>query len=267
MADDDMTVLPVRPDSDVYQTPRVFHDILDRPPFVKLLIGSRGTGKTNMLVNELMRKNFYGDRKNEEPVFEDIIIYSSTLGCESTARHLVDRATQTYSSYDNASIDALLEYQKSKPKEERRHICVIADDIGPMLKREDSIFKLTSVHRHYLISIYFLVQSPRMVPPVVRTCYTSAYVFRLPNQSELEKIFLDLSFLGDRKEVEAMYEACTPKPYQCMVVDAVKNRVYKWGACKPELLWRKYTDDGGYAPPFSQSKSDDADATSEDSEE
>ena len=34
MADEDMTVLPVRPDDDVYQTPRQFHDILDWPPFV-----------------------------------------------------------------------------------------------------------------------------------------------------------------------------------------------------------------------------------------
>ena len=263
MADEDMTVLPVRPDDDVYQTPRQFHDILDRPPFVKLMIGSRGTGKTSHLVNEMMRQNFYGDRKGEEPVFEDIIIYSSTLGCESTARHLVDRATQTYSTYDNASIDALLEYQKSKPKEERRHICVIADDIGPMLKREDSIFKLTSVHRHYLISIYFLIQSPRMIPPVVRNCYTSAYLYRLPNQGELEKAFLDFSFLGDRKEVEGMYKAATPKPYQCMVVDAVKNRVWKWGATKPELLWEKFNADGGYNPPFSGKKSSDGEVESD----
>jgi hypothetical protein len=255
MADDDMTVLPVKADDDVYQTPRQFHDILDRPPFVKLMIGSRGTGKTSHLVNEMMLQSMYGDRKGEEPVFEDIIIYSSTLGCESTARHLVDRATQTYSTYDNASIDALLEYQKSKPKEERRHICVIADDIGPMLKREDSIFKLTSVHRHYLISIYFLIQSPRMIPPVVRNCYTSAYLYRLPNQGELEKAFLDFSFLGDRKDVEAMYKTATPKPYQCLVVDAVKNRVWKWGACPPELLWEKFTADGGYSARFSDKKS------------
>ena len=119
---DDMTVLPVRPDEDVYQTPREFHPILDRPPYVKLMIGSRGTGKTNLLCNELLRGSMYGDRKGEPPVFEDLIIISSTLGCESTARHLVERATATYSTYDDSIIDALLEYQKAKPKEDRRHI-------------------------------------------------------------------------------------------------------------------------------------------------
>jgi hypothetical protein len=255
--DDDLTVLPVRPDDDVYQIDREFHPVLDRPPFVKLLIGSRGTGKTSHMVNEVMRSNMYGDVKGKQPIFDDIIIFSSTLGCESTARHLVDRATQTYSTYNNEAIDAILDYQKSKEKEDRRHILIVADDIGPMLKREDSIFKLTSVHRHYLISIYFLVQSPRMVPPVVRNCYTSAYLYRLPNQSELEKAFLDFSFLGNRKDVQAMYESATNKPYQAMIVDAVKNRVWKWGATKPTLLWEKFNSDGGYSAPFTAAKESD----------
>jgi hypothetical protein len=52
-----------------------------------------------------------------------------------------------------------------------------------------------------------------------------------------------------------MYKTATPKPYQCLVVDAVKNRVWKWGACPPELLWEKFTADGGYSARFSDKKS------------
>ena len=60
-----------------------------------------------------------------------------------------------------------------------------------------------------------------------------------------------------------MYKAATPKPYQCMVVDAVKNRVWKWGATKPELLWEKFNADGGYNPPFSGKKSSDGEVESD----
>jgi len=263
--DNDLTVLPVRPDDDVFTIDRDLPDILDRPPFVQVMIGSRGSGKTVMLANTALRSKFYGDRKNEAPVFEDIIIFSGTLGCESSARHLVEKASACYSSYSNEAVDAIIEYQKAKPKEDRRHILIIADDIASLgIKRDDSLFTLPSLHRHFLLSMVFLVQSPRMVPPIVRNCFTSAYIFRMPNASELEKIFIDFSFLGGRRDVKALYEASTNKPYQCMVVDAVGNKVYKWGGTlQPTLLWSKFTEDGGYAPPFRSGKESEPDAEDE----
>ncbi len=249
----DMKMYPVMENKDVYKIKRKLKEPLQKLPFVKVLLGSRGSGKTASLVNELMRKNMMGDKKGEDPIFEDIIVFSSTLGSDETSRHLVKKATTTYDNYDDYAVKEIMEYQKEKDKKDRRHILIIADDIAPMLKPNDFLFKLCSVHRHYLISIYFLIQSPRLIPPIVRCCYTSMYVYRIPNAKEQEKMFEDLSFLGDKEMVKDMYEYATNKPYQFLMVDALKNECWKWGACNPEFLWKKYSDNGGYNPPFSLS--------------
>ena len=250
--DNDMKIYPVVDDEDVMKLDRDFIDPIQKPPFVKILLGSRGTGKTATLVNEIFRKNMYGEIKGKEEVFSDIIVFSSTLGCDSTSRHLVKKATATHNTYDDVMVREILEYQRDTPKKDRKHILIIADDIAPILKREDEIFKLCSVHRHYLISIYFLIQSPRLIPPIVRNCYTSMYVYRLPNMEQQEKLFYDLSFLGNKKDIKKMYNYATNKPYQFMYVDALKNEVWKWGATQPELMWTKYDDNGGYNPPFNR---------------
>jgi hypothetical protein len=249
--ENDMKMYPIMENKDVYKIKRKLKEPLQKLPFVKVLLGSRGSGKTASLVNELMRKNMMGDKKGEEPIFEDIIVFSSTLGSDETSRHLVKKATTTYDSYDDYAVKEIMEYQKDKDKKDRRHILIIADDIAPMLKPNDFLFKLCSVHRHYLISIYFLIQSPRLIPPIVRNCYTSMYVYRMPNAKEQEKIFEDLSFLGDKDMVKDMYEYATNKPYQFLMVDALKNECWKWGACSPEFLWKKYNDNGGFNPRFS----------------
>ena len=179
MSDDenDLRMYPILDDEEVMKFKREFNDPVQKPPFVKILLGTRGSGKTATLVNECMRhKNFYGNKKGQEPIFNDIIVFSSTLGCDSTSRHLVKQATATHSSYDDYLVNQILEYQKATPKKDRKHILIIADDIAPMLKPNDAIFKLCSVHRHYLVSIYFLIQSPRLIPPIVRNCYTSMYL-------------------------------------------------------------------------------------------
>jgi len=253
MSDDenDLRMYPILDDEEVMKLHREFPEPVQRPPFVKILLGTRGSGKTATLVNECMRhKSFYGNKKNEEPIFQDVIVFSSTLGCDSTSRHLVKTATATHNTYDDHLVNQILEYQKETPKKERKHILIIADDIAPMLKPNDAIFKLCSVHRHYLVSIYFLIQSPRLIPPIVRNCYTSMYVYRLPNAEQQEKIFSDLSFLGSKQDVKNMYNYATNKPYQFLYIDALKNTVWKWGNLQPELLWSKYDDNGNYNPPF-----------------
>ena len=248
--ENDFKLYPVVDDEDVMKIDREFNPVVQKPPFVKILLGTRGSGKTATLVNEIFRSNIYGDKKGKEPIFNDIIVFSSTLGCDSTSRHLVKRATTTHDSYDDVMVEQILNFQKDTEKKDRKHILIIADDIAPILKPTDAIFKLCSVHRHYLISIYFLIQSPRLIPPIVRNCYTSMYIYRLPNRSEQEKTFMDLSFLGGKKAVEKMYNYCTNLPYQFMMVDALKNQVFKWGPVQPELIWTKFNEQGGYNPPF-----------------
>jgi len=260
----DLKMYPIVPNPDVYKIKRELPPILQKPPFVKILLGQRGSSKTTSMVNEVMRKDMYGDRKGEDPIFDDIIIYSSTLGNDESSRHLVKKATATYDQYDDNSIKRLIEYQKEKPKKERRHILVICDDIGGMItSRNSHIFSLVANHRHYLVSMYFLIQAPRMIPPLVRSNFTSMYINRLPNASEQDKVFEDLAFLGDKKMIKKLYDYSTKKPYHFLMVDGLTNSAYKWGACDPEFLWTKYSENGDYNKPFEIPKNSNVDDLNE----
>tara|TARA_R110001632_G_scaffold56761_1_gene138907 strand:+ start:79 stop:354 length:276 start_codon:yes stop_codon:yes gene_type:complete len=82
------------------------------------------------------------------------------------------------------------------------------------------------------------------------------YVYRLPNMEQQEKLFYDLSFLGDKKDIKKMYNYATNKPYQFLYVDALKNECWKWGATQPEFMWSKYDENGNYNEPFNKSLTD-----------
>jgi hypothetical protein len=251
MSAKDMRMYPVKNDDDVYQFKREFKEPLQKPPFVYCYAGSRGTGKTNALINEMLMPWGYANNKGQEPVFEDMYIFSSTLGCDSTSRFLVQKATMCFNTYDDSMIEMILDSQKAKEKKDRRHILIVCDDFGAgLLKPTASIFKLCSVHRHYLISICFLYQSMRMCPPVVRSCMTALHLYRIPNAKEQEKAFEDLSFMGSKNMIQDLYDYSTDKPYQFLYIDCIKMKAYKWGATQPEFLWEKYNDSGGYNEPF-----------------
>ena len=119
MNDDDLQFYPVKQDNDVYQIKRKFREPLQRPPFVKIIVGGKGSGKTSALVSEIIRSNMYGDKKSEEPVFDDIILFSGTLGSDSTSRHLVKKCSLVSSTYNDEDISHIIEYQTSKEKSDR----------------------------------------------------------------------------------------------------------------------------------------------------
>tara|TARA_R110000782_G_scaffold161275_1_gene253275 strand:- start:5445 stop:6233 length:789 start_codon:yes stop_codon:yes gene_type:complete len=251
MNSNDLIMYPVVKDEDVYQVKRDLPRPLQKPPFVSIIVGGKGSGKTTSLINEMMRSNMMGSKKGEEDVFDDTIIFSGTLGSDSTSRHLVKKATMVSNVYDDEAIKSIVNFQQSKDKKDRRHICIIADDIAPMIKQRDcELYRLTSTHRHNLFSIYYLVQNWKMLPPVARSNASNFHIYRIPSTKEQEKIFEDLGFLGNKKMIKDLYDYSTNKPFNFLFVDAIKNECWKWGNCEPEFLWSKYSDNGGYNEPF-----------------
>lgn len=241
---DDFTIYPVKPDLEVNSCKREFPDHLPKPPFTMLINGSRGSGKTTLLSALFFKQNCYGEKKNDK-VFDRLIIFSSTLGMDSTSRFLVDSAHEVYNNYDDDAIIQLLNFQKRLKKRDRPHILLCLDDIAPMLKKRDTaIWDLFSVHRHYNISIIVLSQNLKLCPPIVRNNAVSMIFYKINSNTELEKIVEEMSFITNKKTILEMYDYATDTPYCFMMCDAVKNKVWKWGCQNPELLYSKYGNDG-----------------------
>lgn len=248
----DYKIYAVKPDEDVNVVKRELNPPLDKPPFIHLYVGTRGSGKTNALVNLHMRHCFYGMNPDddEDYVFDETIVISSTLGSDQTSRHLVEHATKTYDFYDDGIIANIINHQKLLPKKERRHIHIVCDDIITLVKQNSLIFKLCSNHRHYLCSISFLVQAPKAVSPLVWNCATRIFIFRNPSFAEQEKIFERISFMGGKKSIEAMYEYATKEPYCFLVINASDFSAWQMGPVPPSMIWSRYDENGNYSNPF-----------------
>lgn len=242
---------PVVDDEDVYRVKRDFDEPLQQPPFISILLGSRGSSKSTILSNLVLRSAFYGDRPKQEPVFETIILISPTLGADSTGRFLAEKATATYDEYEDGIIKGLIDFQSSLAKKERRHILVILDDLtaSANYKPNSAVNRLCSIHRHLLISVMMLVHRVNAIPPVVRNCYTNLFVLRIPNAGEQDKLFDQLSYLTDKKGLKSLYDYATAEPYEALFIDALENAAWKWGKSEPEHLWSKYKPEGGYSDP------------------
>ena len=91
MNENDLKMYPVRQDDDVYQVKRDLPTPLQKPPFVSIICGGKGSGKTSALINELCRSNMYGEKKNEEPVFEDIIVTDNCQTITILLKNIVNR--------------------------------------------------------------------------------------------------------------------------------------------------------------------------------
>ena len=76
------------------------------------------------------------------------------------------------------------------------------------------------------------------------------FILRIPNAGEQDRLFEELSYLTDKKHLKMMYDYATHKPYHAMVIDAVKNNVYKWGASDAEFMRQKYSENGGYSAEY-----------------
>jgi len=247
-----LAFFPVCDDTEAFQLKREFPEPLQAPPFIGVLLGSRGASKSTILSNLMLRSCFWGECKGKPDTFDQIILISPTLGQDQTGRFLAKKASATYPEYDDGIINGLIEFQSSIPKKERHHLCLILDDLtaSSNYKPNSAVNRLCSIHRHLSISILFLIHRVNAIPPVVRNCYTFMHCLRMPSASEQQKLFEDhLSFLADKKQIKALYDYATAEPYNSLYVDAVKCSAWKWGKDEPEFLWKKFRDDGGYSDP------------------
>ena len=240
------------PDEQIYKP---VGDKMLKPPFVYGLIGTRFVGKTTALMGMVMRDYlFYLN------AFDRIILISPTLKFDSSTRKLVEYIGEenAFDVYDDSIISALIEHNKSLPKDLREKILVIADDIPAMNVPMNSLLYTTlpCAGRHAGVSTIFVTQILRGnnvgLPPSTRNNLEGLLIFRNSNQKQLNNIFEELGHFGSPANIEAMYkEVVSGKPYQFLYFDSRKLKVYR---NFDEEIWSMYDDNGNYNQEFHKNK-------------
>lgn len=249
----DLEILPVKEDPSRPKY-RECHPNLLKPPFRMAAIGSSAAGKSTWAMN-LLRPCFYGGdfRSKVEPVFNKIVVFSPNFGMDSTTRHIKNLVDDNniHLTYNDGIIDNLIEEQK-RLGDNRNKVLIIADDIlalgaGPLSK----LFVASSYLRHVDCSILYLTQIYQghySLPPVVRNNLEGLVFFKNPSQKQIKALVEDLSgTFGSPQNVKNLVDYATLEPFSFCFFDYKQLRVFKKHT---EELYRKFNEDGSYAPEF-----------------
>ena len=234
-----MKVLVEDKNKDISHRDYAPNGVLLKPPFNLIAYGSSQTGKSNCIMNIILRtgKNgsFYGE-DHKGKVFHDIIVISSTMASDDCVQPLLEIATSVYDKYDDSIIKEIVSLQRERAeRDEHKRVLILMDDIITMCKPNDYIFRAMTNARHDNISIMICIQNVRgTLPPVARANAHQVIAFRLHSEKERKKLFEELSYLDTEKEVQNMYNHCTREPYNFMTINAKDLQVYHNFTCRQQ---------------------------------
>jgi len=195
--------------------------ILPQMPFRILVVGNSASGK-GVLCNNFLGSNTQFPYKN---IFKkNIFLFSSTyaLGDKSLANMEIPEEN-TFDNLDEDIIRQILLEQKLNIAEFGKDKCVpiliLLDDVLTQLshKKNSIVRELFFSSRHYLINLFFMVQSYRGVPKAMRTNCTHLIFFQTNNTKERNSIIEEQNAPG--KVMEKILDDATEEDYSFLVVN------------------------------------------------
>ena len=211
-------VLTVRPFDNQLKGDRSLHPDLPQPPFTTLLVGPKGSGKSNVILRMI-----YGNKKTPKcnpdnkhykfyrHFFDKIMIFSSTwtLDPKTTRCRIPD--DQIFDDPDDyvEIIEEIVKGQEEDIQEDGKenadHILLVFSDLAGTRLFSNSrgiLNRLAFNHRHLKISSLIDTQSLRQINNAFRNNLSAVLLFAgISNRLEIKKIKEE--FLGKYTDEEA----------------------------------------------------------------
>jgi DNA replication protein DnaC len=200
------------------------HKKLIKPPFVFLLVGSAGTGKSSLIWTMLSK--WY------KPYFDLLVIYNGVKDADDTYNSLADKKTtvllrnewdaQQFENFLNVLED---EQQKLREEGKRiRHVCLVFDDFitqNIMKASHVSILdRAVANRRHYGLSIILSTQSYKWVNRSFRCLNCSGIFLTGVNKDDLKMIAEEHATAEHTpNDIIKKYGKTMDKPYSVFVID------------------------------------------------
>ena len=191
-------------------------------PYIILIIGDSGSGKTNGLLNLIKKqrdidKIYLYAKKIYDDKYQFIINKRESIGLKhfNDAKAFIEYSNDMQDVYEN--ID---EYNLGK---KCKILIVFHDMIADMInnkKRSSVVTELFIRGKNLNIFLVFITQSYFRVPKDVRLNSTHFFIMRILNKRELQQIVLNHLSDIDFKDFIKIYKKCTAEPYSFLVNDA-----------------------------------------------
>lgn len=198
-------------------------DIIPEHPFRLGVVGSSGSGKTNLIINLLLEHKFYAG------YFHFIYLFSSTYYADDSwdaikpeYKGLEDELV--FDEFDEEKLAEIFNNQKTIVEKKGVHkaprVLMIFDDIitdaavqqSPMLK------VLFTRGRHNSISIIASVQKYKLLPTIWRQNLTHFITFRPNNGQEAKAIAEEQALKMSTKEMEDLLYTATSTPHSFLYI-------------------------------------------------
>ena len=224
-------ILKVRDKLDSFKVKKkILPDISNRTIFV----AKSGNGKSNLLVNLLLRKEpeFY----NNDFQGDNIFLISPSAKCDDKLKILIESKeipeSNVFKVYDNDVLSTIYDLIKQEymsfvsDKKKPPNFLIIIDDCAVNLKdggRRGNILEKIFVNgRHYNCSCWTTTQYYTHLPSVVRTNANAIFLWNTSHK-EFTKIAEEVSDYPNREFIDKMREQMTDK-HSFVLVDFTKPR-------------------------------------------
>jgi len=200
------------------------------------IVGRKGTGKTNLLLNLIC--------KPESPWFKQFnlifLIYPTAMNDKKLYPLIKDIGDEQY--YETLSDDVLkdiLEQIDNHPKRNKKsfNCLIIYDDVIHEVKKCKMLDRFITQNRHLCITNVILVQKwNSYLKPIVRSNLDLISFFRTENNKELES-FADE--IGNPEVIEKLYHYATEDPYSFLHVNMYSQPIRYYKRFDPIAFKRK----------------------------
>lgn len=176
--------------------------VIAKFPSSTVFSGRSGSGKSCLLMNMLTNKNLL---KN---YFHYTIVFSPTAGKYDDTYKALNLPEENFiENFGKEELESLIDQRKSLIEEKgiawvakNSRMVIILDDVvaNRAFLQSQTALKLFCLLRHYLCSIFILVQSYTKLPRALRLNCNSTYIFP-SSQSEIEVLLDEITPAGMRK--------------------------------------------------------------------
>jgi KaiC/GvpD/RAD55 family RecA-like ATPase len=223
------SIKPVKEKMDKY-VKDIPHGISNRNGMIYLLVGSGGSGKTSLLLNQFRKGGSYHKK------FHNLYLFTPSISFMSVQNHPFEKHDKVYHELTRDSLEELYSELKERKEdydsdddEEMEYNCVVIDDFASSLKEKD-VQKLLNTMlikaRHLNTCFIFTLQSYLYFPKMLRKQTTYATIFKPKNREEWNSINQELLQMKE-DDARKIYDYVFGQEYSHLDVDTIENKLYR----------------------------------------
>jgi len=197
--------------------------ILPKFPFSMMISGRSGSGKTNLLMNLLSRKELL------KGYFHYIIVYSPTAGKYDDSYNVLNLPPENFKNdFSEDDLEQLIQSRKKLIESKgiawvvkNSRVLIILDDViaNRDFLNSPQALKMFALLRHYQVAVIVLMQSYNKLPRALRINANAIAIFP-SSQSEIEVLLDEITPAGLKKrEFEKVIDHCTSGRYDFLYIN------------------------------------------------